>query len=204
MATTEVATGTLVPPERWPEQVFSRTIGGQPVRIAVPHKLLNPDDMDVGYAYSPLCVRSAGPDYEQVIARGRAKAQFEPISLDVDARLRPLARTLETLAPFATDKFWRVEIGRGETFEQWSIQAGGQLKGKGWVATFSPHSDGKGRSSILANLTWGGVTIGKELVVGTRKPDLKAWAKRALAAAKRARKLQGDLAKLGVLEDRDD
>lgn len=196
-----VTTGQLFPPRRWPEQVFTRTIAGQPVRVTVKHRLLNSDDPDVGYAYSPLGVRSAGPDYEQVVARGQAKARFEPVSLDVDVRLRPLARTLAILAPFATTEFWRVEIGRGETFEQWSINAGGQLKGKGWVANFCPHSDEKGRSTILASLEWSGVTISRELSVGARKPDLKAWARKALADAKRAKRLQAELAKLGVLRE---
>lgn len=190
--------------EGWPGTTVRRTVAGKPVTITVRHLLANFDDPDVEYAYSPFGCSSAGPDFEAVLQRGYEKAQFMPISLDPDAHLRPLVRTLTALAPLATEPF-QIEIGASrwspgdsQTLGIQEVRAVATLRGKGWRATFTPDDEKPGEriAAVLRLGEWD--AIEERLTVGPRPPDFKGWARKALARARKAARLQAQLAKLGV------
>lgn len=189
----------------WPGTTVWREVAGKLVTITVRHLLVNFDDPDVRYAYHPFGCSSVGRDYEAVLQRGHEKAQFMPISLDPDAHLRPLVRTLTALASLAPAPF-RIEVGASswspgdsQTIRAQEVRAVAILQGKDWRATFSPDQE-KPAERIVGVLRLGKHDVIEEKIpVGTRAPDFRGWAQKALARARKAKKLQAQLAKLGVL-----
>lgn len=184
-------------PKEWPFIQTVRTVGSgkdaAEVQVRIRHLLMNPDDHDVDYAFSPFGCSSAGPDADAVIARGQEKAQFIPASLDPGPALRRMEMSFVAVAPFVTRPI-KVDLG-GRYPDQVSADACGTIKGRGWVAVFTPQTDG----TIQASLTYKDIVVEKTLrSVKGRKLDLRKWAKSALVQARRAQSLLRELSHLGI------
>jgi hypothetical protein len=169
------------------QRQIEETIGGIRVVQTVIAKVLNLDDPDVRYACASGLI-SAGPDYVEVMRRGREKAQtsFEgmPESLTLEAK-----NWAASLAPFSGTTL-HVEIDGRYDREPMGRAA---LKKDGPSFHFTP--DG-----IVASLEEPGpdgqtLGVSKDLQPGA---DLQAWLKEARSALVRARVNVEELRALGV------
>ena len=179
-----VSTGTPFRSTSWPSTVERTTVAGVPVRVEVYHRLMNPEDPDVSFAYvfsgSRGCVVGAGQEdpAEAAFARGREKAIFVPQSVNPGPTLKRVERTLASVAALLDGpvRLTYDERGRVKLHARWA------LRGKGWEAGFTCQENGK----VRACLSLGDAFVTEELKT---PPQGKAGARRwAVVAAARARK----------------
>jgi len=199
----------------WPKTTFCTTVNGVFVTVEQYAKLENADDPDVGYAYSPFGVCSAGPDAGKVIARGRQKAIFTKVApiTQVPPSVLPLTGMMESLGGRITVRHGEAR-GDGDANDAYvtGITAAGEYDDVTFRcvdATGRETEDIAEASAVKATVARGHLTTTRQFPLrGKRKSNITAWVDKARMILKKAEAAQqrhdATMKRIGVSVTADD